>query len=131
LVGWTYACRGARRVAAAAGLVATLGLAVTGATALRGLVNPGAAAAHAFERGVEAFEDEEWKRAIEEFEPATEHASTAAAAWFNIGLCHRALHDVEAALAAHERALALEPGNARFRDAVDQLQLPAGDHAGE
>lgn len=122
LIGWTYALSGPRRWGAAAGIVLTLALAGLGASELRASINPRAAASTAFDRGVEAFEAEEWSRAIENFERATEHDDTAAAAWFNIGLCHRALHDADAALAAHERALALEPGNGRFREAVDQLK---------
>lgn len=123
LIGWAHALSGARRYAAAAGLVLTLAASLLGATQLRGMINPRAAAASAFDRGIAAFESEEWERAIGEFERATEHEDTAAAAWFNLGLCHRARHDAAAALAAHERALALEPGNRRFREAVEQLQL--------
>ncbi len=121
LIGWAYALVGARRYAAVAGVVVTLGVSVAGATAFRPTINPTAAAAHAFDQGIEAFKAEEWERAIEHFERATDDELTAAAAWFNIGLCKLALHDPEGALAAHERALALEPGNSKFSDAVESL----------
>lgn len=126
LIGWTYALPGWRRLTAGAGLIATLALTLVGASMLREVVNPRAAATSAFDRGIEALEAEDWTRAIEHFERATQHDATAAPAWFNLGLCHRALHDADAALAAHERALALEPGNHRYREAVEQLQLPPG-----
>ena len=122
LAGAVYGWRGGKRYAAAAGFVAAVGLSVVGATELRTQINPSAAASAAFDRGVEAFEEERWEDAIAAFEQATDGELTGAAAWFNIGLCKLALHDAAGALAAHERALALEPGNPKFREKVDALQ---------
>lgn len=122
LIGWATAREGVRRWGAVAGLVVTLALAGLGASELRPLVNPRAAAFAAFDRGLDAMRADDYAGAIDEFELATEHEDTAAGAWFNIGLCHGHLHEAEAALAAHERALALEPGNPRFRRQVELLR---------
>jgi tetratricopeptide (TPR) repeat protein len=122
LIGWAYALTGARRWSAAAGVVLTLALALLGATELRPLVNPGAAAKAAFDRGVEAMRVDDCTRAIEEFERVLVYQDDAASAWFNIGLCRGQQHDAAAALAAHERALALQPGNAKFRRQVELLR---------
>lgn len=138
LLGLAYAQKSLKRYASIAGIVLTLGLSAAAATELRTFVNPTAAAISAFDEGVEAFEAKEWDRAIRLFERATEDDRTAASAWYNIALCRVSLHEYEAALKAHERALALEPGNAQFRKAVDDLNrhLEAGalledDLAGE
>jgi membrane associated rhomboid family serine protease len=121
LVGVAFALPGAKRYASIAGLAALLGVSTAGATEFRGLVNPTAAATQAFDDGIKAFEAERWEDAIAQFEKAAESDLTAAAAWYNIGLCKLSLHDYSGALAAHERALALEPGNSQFSDSVEEL----------
>lgn len=118
LIGFVYAFRGGRRYAAALGLVAAMALSLVGATQLRTQINPVAA----FDEGLTALEEERYEDAIAAFERATDTERTGAPAWFNIGLCKMRLHDVDGALSAFRRALALQPGNAKFQDKVDALE---------
>ena len=60
---------------------------------------------------------------------ATKAAPDLPYAWYRLGWAHRAQGDLQAATAAFERAVRLDPANSTFLDGLGSTQSTSGDHA--
>jgi tetratricopeptide (TPR) repeat protein len=59
--------------------------------------------------GVEAMENEDYKKAVRHFKDAVEADPKFAFAWDNLGICQRKLGNYEEALQAYKKSLAIDP----------------------
>ena len=91
---------------------------------------PGDAAAHHL-KGLARADLGRFPLAISSFKIAVALNPSAAASWSNLGIVLKIEGDFQKAIAAHERAVTLDPGNPRFRvnRAVALLQAGAWERA--
>jgi tetratricopeptide (TPR) repeat protein len=62
--------------------------------------------------------------AVSLYRQALEFDSRQASWWYNLGIAHQALGQIDQAIEAYEHAVALSPKEDRFRHALDALRSP-------
>ncbi len=77
-------------------------------------------AEYLFEQGVQAYQQNEYQTAIEQFELALQHGKASAALYYNLGNAYYKLDDIGSAILNYERAKKMEP---RDEDVEFNLQV--------
>jgi membrane associated rhomboid family serine protease len=122
--GWAATARGGTRVAGVAVTTALVVACGLGSSVLRPTLNWGTEGGLAAWKDADAaFEQQDYEESERLYEYAVQVDPDDARLWFNLGVTRDRLQHPEEALAAYERAAALDVDNRKYREAVEDLHV--------